>query len=825
MHVSEILSARNDGYMARGKVMLEQKNYQGVIDQLERITTENLPLTDSESEEMAFMLGTAYYHTANPRCQEILNGYLRNWPASSRVAQTRIMLGDYYFFAHDFSEALEYYNLVSSNSLNAGSASTYNYRRALSMVKCGLYDQALPIFRSLANDREYDRVAKFYEAYIDYVKGDTDVAYDKFMALTGNNRIVGNGSKTKTTSRKRFDYESDGIEPGYYICQILLQRGNWEECATTGMRLIERRPVTELLSDTRRAIGLSLLHLEDYSRAESYLEDYVTTSEKNASADARYGLGVCRYERGDLNGAREMFLQLTDLHDAIAQGSYLYLGQIAASENNADSAVMNFEKAYRMNYDPDVSETALYNYIAARTRGGNVPFDTSVDLLREFLTKYPDSQYTPEVDLALASSYYSQGDYEKALGFIRKVSRNDEKRQSLYQQILYACGSAAVTKGDIPRGESLLEECVSIKGGSAEVTVQALIWLGDALYAQDKYARAEKCYQSAISSNETGASKAMTLYNLAYSQLMQNKFTHARGNFSELVRNPGNLPSDIIADARMRLADCKYYTGDYKGAAADFSEFSKDPRFADYSLLRNAEIAGIQGETRKKITILENLIDKHPDSRWLYQAMKELGETYTAEGMHSRASILYEKMSNLYPTGEKGEAVASALIDSYIDMMRTAEKYAEQIEYARKVKSYGGLDAEIIEEASFIEAKAILSSGKRSEKENAISGLHRLRENAQSLWGAKSAVTLGQYLLDSGNPEGCITLMEEFTTSGTPHTYWLARGFILLADATEKTGKEYMALEYLRSLQQNYPGDEPDIHDMIARRINKLEKK
>ena len=64
--------------------------------------------------------------------------------------------------------------------------------------------------------------------------------------------------------------------------------------------------------------------------------------------------------------------------------------------------------------------------------------------------------------------------------------------------------------------------------------------------------------------------------------------------------------------------------------------------------------------------------------------------------------------------------------------------------------------------------------------------------------------------------------MTDFTDAGTPHEYWLARGFIVLADVYTAQGKGYLAKEYLISLRDNYPGDESDIKQMISSRLKKL---
>ncbi len=82
-------------------------------------------------------------------------------------------------------------------------------------------------------------------------------------------------------------------------------------------------------------------------------------------------------------------------------------------------------------------------------------------------------------------------------------------------------------------------------------------------------------------------------------------------------------------------------------------------------------------------------------------------------------------------------------------------------------------------------------------------------------------MTLGQHDLDNGAVNDADKVLTEFTDAGSPHEYWLARGFIALADVYHTRGKDYLAIEYLKSLRDNYPGKELDIHDMITTRLGK----
>ena len=84
-----------------------------------------------------------------------------------------------------------------------------------------------------------------------------------------------------------------------------------------------------------------------------------------------------------------------------------------------------------------------------------------------------------------------------------------------------------------------------------------------------------------------------------------------------------------------------------------------------------------------------------------------------------------------------------------------------------------------------------------------------------------SAVALGQSLYDAGELKAARETIDALIDANPPHSYWLARGFILYSDILRRQGKEFEAREYLKSLQSNYPGKEADIQNMINQRLNK----
>ncbi|MDE6010803.1 MAG: tetratricopeptide repeat protein [Muribaculaceae bacterium] len=936
--------ATDPAFLAKGRQMMTVGNFRGTIDQLDHIKTENIPLSTADAREFLFLLGSAYYETADPRCLRLLEEFVRDYPAAADARRASALIADFYFFAHDWQNALQAYDSLDIDTFDTDTRNICAYRKALCLIKTGDFQAARPLIKSVASDKELALAATYYDAYLDYTAGFDDRALAKFEKVALE---IGKADVAPQPGEEFY--------PGYYMAQIYFRRGEWENCVKMAINQLRRKNVADLRTDTNRVLGLSLFKLGDLSQAQGPLETYVDAAGPSATPDAIYALGACQYAAGQYANAAEKFNRVADQDNAVGQGALLYLGQMEAANGNPSAAALYFEKAYRMNYDPTISETALYDYVAARSKGGNIPFDSSVEMLQTFIKEYADSRYAPAIERHLASLFYTQGDYDKALRTIDRITRPTPEDLAILQKILYAAGATRLSAGDPRRAAELLQRCTSIRSSDPNLTCQANIWLGDALYAQSEYAAAERAYMAAANSGHAGNNAALLDYDLGYALLMQDKFSRARQYFLK-ASSSSSLPADLRHDAEMRIADCKYYTGDYQGALADFAKM-RDGANADYALYRHAQMLGLNGDIAGKIRELEKFEREHSGSRWLQNALSELADTYASAGDNAKAAAAYGRMLDKYPvapgaarallgratalmaagdtevavetyrkiltahpasdearsadrelrryyasthqlpeyaafiatipgfsldaadlddlaystaeneyldddsridsiedyiikypsgrhiaeaysiyaawfndSGDRQRALAAYrelerrggatyATEAYTGIMRNADNSAVQLEYARKLRQAGGADADALEEADFYEAEALSRSGSARDAREGETMLRRLAGNPFSLFGARSAVTLAQQYLDNGDAAAARDAMEEFTSSGSGQQYWVARGFIVLADAYTALGKDTLAREYLRSLKQNYPGDEADIKRMIDKRL------
>ncbi len=968
------------GYIERARLMLSEGNYAGVIDQLKHLDTQNVILPSKEREDCAYLLALALYERGDADCVDLLRAFAETYPASPQSLPARLAAADYFFFAHHFNNALAAYEDIDYSRINPADRPLYEYRKALSMVRTGQSREARPTFEALRNNREFNLAADYYLAYCDYEEGNLDRAYSGFSDVAD----------------RLDDRNTEGLEPDYYLVQIDYTRGDYERVITEGRELLTGDPVAELVPETERVIGLSYFKLNDYDNAWKYLRQYVRHDDIDPAPDAIYALGVIDYSKEDYALARDRFSSLTDLDNDLAQSAYVYLGQIAVLENDSNAAAISFEKASKMNYDPAVTETALFNYVAARTRGGNIPFSSSIPLLQDFLSRFPGSRYAPQVEEYLATAYFNERDYARALESINRIPHPSSQVLNAKQKVLYELGMEAMTNNRAAKAREYLQEAVRV-GDDAAVRAQSYLWLGDACYALGKYSEAENAYQTYLKSDRRGENRTIARYNLAYSQIMQDKYRQAADNFAESLKADPMLPKRMQEDALIRMADAQYYAGNYQAALKNYTTaIDNGAADADYATYRRAVMYGLGGDIKTKLAELTAMPTRFPNSKWLPNALLEKGQTYTGLGETANAVQTFEQLRNSYkqsaqarkgmlslaiaymkdgstdkgeetykeiiakwPTSEEarlanddlrrhysstgglqeyaaflrgvpeapqidanemetlafegaetvyasdvtnfamlekyvadypnGQYLAQALLDiavgkeeagdsegalealgaliarrgdapqipeallmkaglleqkgatsrkealqayrelekrggtdyaadAYAGIMRTTDKDEERLHYASIVKNSGGLSADQLEEAEYYEAAAMLKKGADAA---AVETLTRLAANPKSLYGAKAAVTLGQHYLDNGAVNDADKVLTEFTDAGSPHEYWLARGFIALADVYHTRGKDYLAIEYLKSLRDNYPGKELDIHDMITTRLGK----
>lgn len=257
-----------------------------------------------------------------------------------------------------------------------------------------------------------------------------------------------------------------------------------------------------------------------------------------------------------------------------------------------------------------------------------------------------------------------------------------------------------------------------------------------------------------------------------------------------------------------------------------------------------------------KISKLENYLRDYPNGAYVTEAKYYIGYYYYTKNdynsamaaltealdgnedavfaqriMGLKAALLLENGNpeeaySLYKTWAEKATNSDNQTQALLGMVRSAseaQQWKDVVSSANSLLGFNNtLNAEGEQEVLLSRALAYSNLGRESE---AMEDLLSLSSNTQSEAGAQAAYELAQMQYDAGDVDAAEETLSAFIASGTPHNYWLAKGFILLCDIFYENGDTQSAVDYLRSLKSNYPGKEGEIFNEIDTRLTKWQKK
>ncbi|HEY6913394.1 MAG TPA: hypothetical protein VI413_01870, partial [Paludibacter sp.] len=128
---------------------------------------------------------------------------------------------------------------------------------------------------------------------------------------------------------------------------------------------------------------------------------------------------------------------------------------------------------------------------------------------------------------------------------------------------------------------------------------------------------------------------------------------------------------------------------------------------------------------------------------------------------------------------------------------------------------------ELKAEARYNRAKAYIALGQSSQ---ATSDLKLLATETRTANGAESKYLLANLYFEQGKLADTEKEVLDFAKKNTPHQFWLARSFVLLADVYIKQNNDFQAKQYLLSLQKNYTTADV-IQTLITDRLNAISER
>lgn len=203
---------------------------------------------------------------------------------------------------------------------------------------------------------------------------------------------------------------------------------------------------------------------------------------------------------------------------------------------------------------------------------------------------------------------------------------------------------------------------------------------------------------------------------------------------------------------------------------------------------------------------------------------------FMEQSLIAASAILYdnEEFSQAYDYFEMLEKVATSEENKLLALrgeLRSSYQEGDaqkSIKAADRIRKTSNIPEELMRDAIFISAKAHYSL---NEFDEALADFRRTATEAISSEGAESKYRVAEILFMKGSIEESEKVVTQFISQNSPHQYWMAKMFLLLADIGIKKGDNLQARATLQSLKEYYTINDDGILDEVKLKLSSLEEK
>ncbi len=742
----------------------------GNEDQAINMLSKYVSSTDSPLRGDLYILGVCYYNKGN--YSSAVNALGRTVRENDALSQNAYLyLGQSYLKLKDKNNARMAFEAAATSSFDkqVKEAAMYNYALLIHETACTGFGESVTIFEDFLNDFPNSK-------YADKVN---DYLVEVYLTTKNYQAALNSIDKIKHPSTKILEAKQD----------ILFQLGTQ---AFTNMELDK---AVDLFS---RAISLGAYNLESrndayFWRGESYyrqgeynkaISDYRTylnnTRQRNTDmyALAHYNLGYSYFKLKEYGEALNRFRQYVNLESnqqtpAYAD-AYNRIGDCLFHNRQFAMAEENYTRAAQL--QPSAGDYSVYQ--KGFLLGLQKDYKGKISVMDRLIREFPESQY---VDDAL---------FEKGRSYV--LLDNNQAAAASFEQLMR----------DFPQ---------------SSLARKAGVQLGLIYFNDNQPEKAADAYKSVISNYPGSEEAKVALQDLKSVYIELNDINSFAAYANSLG---GNVRFEVSEqDSLTYLAAEKLFMrGDNEGARRSLTNYLQTFPQGAFSSNANFYLASIAFakkdlEEAKRLfsLVLESGDTKFREESWARKAEIEYLDKDYAAAM--------ESFKHLQAVAENPENKEAAKLG----LMRCAELIGQPQEAllaANDLLKEPKLSPEIMSEARYVRAKAYISL---KQENKALADLKEISKDTRTIHGAEAKYLLAQLYYDNKDDKNAETVLMNFIENGTPHQYWLARGFILLADIYIRQGDDFQARQYLTSLQNNYKGDD-EIAAMIEDRLGKLKK-
>ncbi len=715
-----------------------------------------------------YLLGMSYYNLQDYK--SAVNYLVKSNPSNDALGQNAYLyLGQSYLNIGDEKNALMAFESASRLNFDTQAKETamYNYAMLLHKNSVSAFGESVTVLESFLNT--YPK-----SIYSDKVN---DCLVDVYLTTKNYDTALRSIEKIKNPGRKILEAKQK-----IYYYQGTVSFANAEYQAA--------------VSSLTKAIGMGDYAADErdksiYWRAESYYKQdqfdnamkdynaYLRTSQANSGLGtlSHYGLGYCYFKKGQYATAQNEFNNYLnkerDSKTASFADAYARLGDCYFDQRRFGEAESAYSKSVEL--QPALADYAAYQ--KAFVMGLQKNYKGKITQMDQLISSYPDSRYVTDAI------------YEKGRAYV--MLENNSAAIQTFEKLISQYPQSTLAR-------------------------KAGVQIGLLYFNQNDLQKSAAAYKQVIESYPGTEEARVAAQDLKSVYVDMNNIQ----GYADYVKGKGGVDKFEVTeqDSLTYLsAEKLFQKGDEKQAQAALSKYLQQFPEGSFSVNAHNYLGAIylnQKDYAKSKSEYQQVISAG-NTEFLENALLHVSVIYYNSKEYKDALTSYQRLKQT--AGSKSNEIAALL--GIIRSGYHLNDYAEILNATNAVAKESNVDPEIMIESQYYKAKAYLGL---KETQKALPELTALAKDTRTIYGAEAKYLLAQAYYDTKNLDKAEKEVLEYIQKGTPHAYWLARGFVLLSDVYIAKGDNFQAKQYLESLQHNYKNTGDDIHTMIQERLSKI---
>ncbi len=608
----------------KGVALYNEKSYYAASTFFEKALA-NQKTENHYTESASFYNAICAIKLGKKYGEEKLMSFVKNYPTSRYKNTAYLEAGNYYYNHGKPATSLQWFEKASTKYLTSSEEESYNFKMGYALFSNKKYTEAKRYLLALTQSKNYQTEANYYYGYICYVQEDYTTAMRYFDRLEGDNR-----------------YEKEIL---YYKMNMQFQKKDFDGVIAAGEKLLKIASRKQL-SEISKIMGESYFYLENYEKAIPHLKKYKGRKNKLTTKD-HYFLGYAYYKLKDYDNAILTFNRIVTGKDEVAQNAYYHLAMCYLESDKKSEALNAFKNSSEMTFDNEIKEDAGYNYAKLSYAIGN-PYMSSALILQEFVSTYPNSRHTAEINTLIIDSYLQNNDYVGALDYY--ANKHLYKNSTFYKVSLYR-GMQLFQSAKYQEAIPFFKTC-SNQLIAPETQAIALYWKAESAYLLQDYKSSLtdfNRFKKHPKAKKTEAYKNI-YYAMGYSYFKLKDYEKSLSSFKNYTQSK-NTTTLKKNDAYVRMGDCSFISKSYWNAMEYYNKvIAKKGIDADYAAYQKGISYGFVRRNEKKITSLAAFAKNHPKSSYKDDALYELGKAYIAAKENNKAIDTFEQLIATYAT-------------------------------------------------------------------------------------------------------------------------------------------------------------------------------